>query len=347
MRPPRIDLLTVRRGLGKVRQWLRPAPVSTPDPAGPRIVNPRMWPWFRSAFDRRLNRRLLLRQLAPVLAAMPEPPIAVTTLPITADLMGLLPVRRWVYYCVDDFGQWPGLDHEPLQRMEAEVVARADVIMAVSQNLQERIARMGRPSHLLTHGVDLDFWRNPAPGETIPELAGLERPLVVFFGVIDRRMDLAFVQRLAADLDRGTVLLVGPEEDSDPALLRTPRVVRLPSQPYGRLPGLAREAAVLIMPYADLPVTRAIQPLKMKEYLATAKPVVVRDLPATHAWADCLDQCASPEAFSAAVLARLRDGTPGGQLEARRRLGKETWDEKARTFERLALEALPDAVRCS
>ena len=26
MRPPRLDLLTLKRGLGKVRQWLRPGP---------------------------------------------------------------------------------------------------------------------------------------------------------------------------------------------------------------------------------------------------------------------------------------------------------------------------------
>ena len=39
-----------------------------------------------------------------------------------------------------------------------------------------------------------------------------------------------------------------------------------------RAPALAREAAVLIMPYADLPVTRAMQPLKLKEYLATDRP---------------------------------------------------------------------------
>ena len=343
MRPPRLDLLTLRRGLGKVRQWVRPArsspgadaPLSPK--AGPRVLNPRMWPWLRSTLDRRLNRALLLRQLAPVVAAMPEAPVAVTTLPIVADLMGPLAVRRWVYYCVDDFGQWPGLDQKPLQRMEEEVVARADEIIAVSENLRERIAGMGRSSHLLTHGVDLKFWRNPTTGMTIPELAVLERPLVVFFGVIDRRMDVAFVQRLAADLDRGTVLLVGPEEDSDTALLHTPRVVRLPSQPYGRLPGLAREADVLIMPYADLPVTRAMQPLKLKEYLATGKPVVVRDLPAVRAWADCLDLCAAADAFSAAVRARLREGLPEGQRQARRRLAGESWDGKAETFRGWAL----------
>ncbi len=358
MRPPRLDLLTLKRGLGKVRQWLRPAPAAAPDAAAPRVLNPRMWPWLRSGFDRRLNRMLLLRQLAPVVAALPEPPVAVTTLPIVADLMGRLPVRRWVYYCVDDFGQWPGLDGKPLRRMEEEVVAKADRIVVASENLQERIARLGRKSDLLTHGVDLDFWRNHTPlprsgergrgeGETIPELANLERPLIVFWGVIDRRMDLAFVRRLAGDLDRGTLLLVGPEDNPDPELYRIPRVVHLPSLPFERLPTLAREAAVLVMPYADLPVTRAMQPLKLKEYLATGKPVVARDLPAARCWADCLDLCASPEAFSAAVRARLRDGLPGDQSKARRRLAEETWDEKARVFERLALEALPDAVACS
>ncbi len=90
-----------------------------------------------------------------------------------------------------------------------------------------------------------------------------------------------------------------------------------------------------------------MQPLKLKEYLATGKPVVVRDLPAVRDWADCLDLCASPEAFSAAVRARLRDGLPDDQRLARRRLADESWSEKARKFERLALEALPDAAPCS
>ena len=159
-----------------------------------------MWPWFRSSFDRRLNRILLLRQLAPVIASLPEPPIAVTTLPIVADLVGRLPVRRWVYYCVDDFAQWPGLDGKPLQRMEEEVVARADRIVAVSENLQQRIASLGRKADLLTHGVDLDFWTDPRIGEAPAELAILERPLIAFWGVTDRRMDLAFVRRLAGTL---------------------------------------------------------------------------------------------------------------------------------------------------
>ena len=152
--------------------------------------------------------------------------------------------------------------------------------------------------------------------------------------------------RLAADLPRGTIVLVGPQCDCDPALKRTDRVVCLGAVPYEMLPHLAREAAVLIMPYADIPVTRAMQPLKLKEYLATGKPTVVRDLPATREWRDCLDLAATAEAFSAAVRLRLTTGLPEDQRRARARLKAEGWAAKARLFERFALGTEVPRTRC-
>ncbi|HKI32057.1 MAG TPA: hypothetical protein VKA46_09325 [Gemmataceae bacterium] len=340
MRTPRLDLATLRRGLEKAHQWLRPrAPRATEAlPANLSVHNPRMWPWFTRGLDRRLNCRLLRRALLPVVQALPEPPVAVTTLPIVADLMGALPVRRWVYYCVDDFSVWPGLDQKTLGALEEVVVRRADVLIAVSQTLQARLAVMGRESHLLTHGIDAEFWSGPGIPLETATLAGLKRPLVVFWGVTDRRMDTAFVRRLATDLAQGTILLVGPADDPDPALLALPRVVRRSPLPFAQLPALAREAAVLVMPYADLPVTRAIQPLKLKEYLATGRPVVVRRLPATEPWGDCLDLADTPEEFSMTVRRRLPEGLPEAQRGARARLAGEQWDEKARLFARWAVE---------
>ena len=116
-------------------------------------------------------------------------------------------------------------------------------------------------------------------------------------------------------------------------MLQTPRVAYLPSLPYERLPSLAREAAVLIMPYADLPVTRAMQPLKLKEYLATGKPAVVRDLPANRDWADCMDMISTREEFIMAVRTRLETGLPIEHQQARGRLAVEGWERKAQVFE--------------
>jgi len=150
-------------------------------------------------------------------------------------------------------------------------------------------------------------------------------------------MDTAFVSRLANDMHEGTVLLLGPKDQPSPELLKLPRVVCHEPLPFAQLPALAREAAVLIMPYADLPVTRAMQPLKLKEYLATGRPTVVRDLPANRPWADGLDLAATPEQFSELVRLRLRTGLPAEQQQARQRLAQESWQAKARLFEEAAL----------
>jgi glycosyltransferase involved in cell wall biosynthesis len=336
-RTPRLDLATVARGLEKLRQWFFRPRASVRQPDRLRVLNPRMWPWFGSKLGRGLNRQVLIRQLAPALDSLPEPRVAVTTLPLVADLIGLLPVQRWVYYCVDDFGQWPGLDGKTLQAMETRVVEKADVLIAVSETLQQKLANQGRTAHLLTHGVDLDFWSVCGDPVICPELEGLERPLITFWGVVDRRMDVGFVQCLAAELKQGTIVLVGPAADPDPAIDRIARLRRVGSVPFEHLPHLAAAANVLIMPYADLPVTQAMQPLKLKEYLATGKPVVVRDLPANRAWADCLDVTATAESFSQTVRKRLETGLPDDQRQARLRLAKESWVDKARAFEQWAL----------
>jgi glycosyltransferase involved in cell wall biosynthesis len=338
-RRPRLDRATLVRGWEKLGQWLRPAPAPGALLENLRVVSPKVWPGFRRAWERRWNRALLARQLRPAISEMSEPPIAIATMPTAADLIGVLPVRRWVYYCVDDFSAWPGIDQVAARRLEDRLIDRVDVLIAVSESLRERIERRGRQAHLLTHGVDLEFWAwsNPTPSSLspLPQSRGEKQKTILFWGLIDRRMDVEFVRRLAETLGEGRILLVGPEDNPDPVLRQLPRVEQRPGVPLAELPALAAQADVLIMPYIDAPVTRAMQPLKLKEYLATGKPVVVRELPANREWSDALDLAATPEEFAEAVRSRLNTGLPASQRTARQRLGAESWVAKADQFARL------------
>ncbi|MBL8817477.1 MAG: hypothetical protein JNL58_15735 [Planctomyces sp.] len=349
-RAPRLNLATAQRALEKLRDWTRRNDVKTggdeqsgqssrdgvPD-ARPEVVSPRMWPWFSQKSDRKLNRWLLRRQLQPLIERMPRPVTALTTLPITADLAGVLPVDRWVYYCVDDFSQWPGLDGDTLRRMDREMIRKADSIVAVSETLQSMIATEGRVSTLLTHGVDVDFWKRPQTDTRITcrvdELLPKDVPLIVFWGVADRRMNTASLRALSKALRTEKIVIVGPTQDPDPAICSLPNVVMLPALPIETLPYVAAKAAVLIMPYSDLPVTRAMQPLKLKEYLATGRPVVANHLPSVEPWVDCLDSACNPEQFASLVLLRLRTGTPISQRLGRKRLEDESWSVKAMLLE--------------
>jgi glycosyltransferase involved in cell wall biosynthesis len=334
MRVPRLDWLTARRAAEKCWHWRPVAGHAGRLPRNLTVTSPKMWPWFSRSGDRWLNQKLLTHHLRRELQTLPSAPVAVTTLPIVADLIDHIPVKRWVYYCVDDFTQWPGLDHTMLRLLEKRLLERVDVVIAASDELAHRLAELGRDAEVLTHGVDSESWHSD---DAHPQLASLEPPLAVFWGTIDRRLDVEMIHRLGTQMARGTIVLVGPLNSPDPALLSSPRTVHVPAVPFSELASVAHSAAVLIMPYKDLPVTRVMQPLKLKEYMATGKPAVVADLPATHAWADCVDRVDTPEAFSRVVRDRFTSGLSEEQRTARKRLSDESWASKAAQFARWSM----------
>jgi glycosyltransferase involved in cell wall biosynthesis len=340
-RPPRLDLRTMQRVLEKLGHWVSPAPPQDDQPryqVSPQIISPRMWPSFASRAARSLNKQLLKSSLVPAIEALGAPPIVITTLPIMADLVGEIPAKRWVYYCVDDFSVWPGYDGKTMAAMERELVAKVDVTVAVSEHLADGLRKLGASPHLLTHGVDIDAWRPSKQPLNLPaEFSGLEGPFIVFWGVIDRRMDIEWLAALSKVLKKGSILLFGPKEDPNPALYDIPKLFLRDAIKFARLPEIAATANVLIMPYINAPVTQAMQPLKLKEYLATGKPVVVRSLPATRPWADACDACETIDEFVLTIISHISrhqsNAIPDDQISARTRLNGESWKYKAEQFE--------------
>ncbi|MGL5094747.1 MAG: hypothetical protein ACRDD1_04120, partial [Planctomycetia bacterium] len=252
------------------------------------------------------------------------------------------PVDRWIYYCVDDFSVWPGLDGPMLAAAEARLVPRMDRIVVVGDELRRRVEALGRSADVLTHGVDLDHWTAAESLKPHPALADLPRPIALFWGVVDRRLDIDWLRALTSAGVMGSTVLVGPEQNPNPAVHSLPGLVRIGATPLDELPAMAVAAAVLVMPYADLPVTRAMQPLKLKEYLATGRPTVVRRLPAVEPWADALDACTNAEGFTSAVRSRRDGAIPPEQRAARERLTDESWDAKAARFAAIIDETAAD-----
>ncbi len=350
MRRPRLDRTTFRRGFEKLRQWFQSlagggSPAAVNHAEEPVVVRPVMWPSFSRRWERSWNRRLLLRQLAHPIAALSKPRTVVTTIPIVADLLGLLPVDRWVYYRVDDFRHWPEMDGQVMADMEQALIAGVDQIVAASTRLREGAQRQGREALLLTHGVDWRMWHETetAPSELRDRAKALFEPIalprLLFWGSINWQMDEAVLTALSRGLEV-SIILVGPVTDCPAGILRLPRVRTVGPVPPSLLPLLAELATILIMPYKGGPGLEESQPLKLKEYLATTRPAVVRDLPANREWADALDLASTPEAFVEAVRLRLETGLPSHQRLARQRIRQEGWEQKAALFELVLFRGL-------
>ncbi len=189
---------------------------------------------------RALNRVSVVKTVRAAAGALEfTDPILVVAAPNAADYLGALGERLSVYYCIDDFTQWPGALTRQNRRLGRDAAPRCDVVMATAQNLREKKTRGGRVPLYLSHGVDVEHFADcegPVPGA----ISALPRPVIGFFGAISPWVDLDLIAGIARSRPSWSIVLVGPA-DVD--------VERLRALPNVHLPGK--------VPYAELPASRA------------------------------------------------------------------------------------------
>ena len=175
------------------------------------------------------------------------------------------------------------------------------------------------------------LWIDAAKPDPDSPLSRMRRPIVGMFGVFDRRVDGDALRASAQALPQATFVVLGPVVDREPGEFRDlGNLVFLGSLPYERLPRHVAHFDVCILPYVVDETTRSINPLKLKEYLATGKPVVSTPLPEAERLGAYLT-LAEPAMFAQAVAAALDPSRiPPQGLDAY--LHSESWDAKSERF---------------
>src|SRR3546814_7181189 len=104
--------------------------------------------------------------------------------------------------------------------------------------------------------------------------ADSRQPVVGYLGSCHEMIYLPLIEWRATQRPYGTFLLVGHAAVDVSRLERLPNVVLAGAQPYASLPRWARAYDVAIIPYRMTRQVANANPLKLREYLATGKPVV-------------------------------------------------------------------------
>jgi glycosyltransferase involved in cell wall biosynthesis len=282
-------------------------------------------PGVRAA--RALNRRLWRRTVGDRARGMGlDRPILWTSLPTALDARAVMPHRALVYYCGDEFGALDGVDHAPVLALERELADAADLIVAS----HPRLAAKFDPAKtaLLPHGVDLDrFARVPEPKRDGPSFAG-------FLGRIDDRLDFAAVARAAQSLPDWRFALAGPVApsagDGLRALAKLPNVSLMGPIAPEKVPALLKGWTAALLPYRDTEMTRACDPLKLREYLAAGVPVAAFDIEGVRPYAQALRLC-DAETLAEALKALATE--PAAARAARvRSVAADDWRARAATL---------------
>jgi glycosyltransferase involved in cell wall biosynthesis len=249
------------------------------DRAGVHVVNPVMVPWFKR-WVRRFNCRSLLRKYRQLAESHQiTDPIVLTTFPYAVDFMKAVPEGMKIYYCVDDFLDYPGVNHADWGRMEGELLEAIDGLVVTSRDLARKRLNSCPLLHL-PHGVDFEhFFDAVARPTPVPALERLPRPVVGFFGLISEWVDRDLIGYLSEQFPGVSFVLIGRAEAGLGALARRPNVHCLGLVPYAELPAYARYFDVGLIPFVLNRLTRAVNPLKLMEYFALGLPVLATRLP--------------------------------------------------------------------
>jgi hypothetical protein len=335
LRAPRLNRADVERALEIGRDWLRPdarSAASRPwceTPPQLHRFRPLMHPFYGTRVGAAVNDVWVAAQVRARARALGlSRPVLLTTVPNVAGLVGQLEERCAVYYCVDDFETWPGYAGGAIRALESKLVSRVDGLVATAEALVEKHGRPGLPILRLPHGVDASHFG--APADAPAALASVPRPRLLSLGLWDERVDAGL---LAAVLDARPgwqLVMVGKRTAPPTPLDLHPRVLSVPPVSYAEVPCWLQHADVLLVPYVRNAQTDTINPLKLRELLATGRPVAATALPEIVRLGESLVSTGDGvDGFLAAIERALVLGDDAGTAAHRRAaVASETWEAR-------------------
>jgi UDP-galactopyranose mutase len=253
-----------------------------------------------------------------------------------------------VYDCMDELSAFRGAS--PLLRtLEQELLARADLVFTGGQSLYEAKRDRHPRVHAFPSSIDAaHFARARARLEEPADQAGIARPRLGFFGVIDERFDVELIGTVARLRPRWQFVLVGPVVKIDPATLpRSENIHYLGMKSYEELPAYLAGWDAALLPFARNESTRFISPTKTPEYLAAGKPVVstsIRDVVRPYGELGLVRIADEPGEFVRACEEAMREDAAARVEKVNALLAQTSWD---RTWARMSelIEAVVSARR--
>jgi UDP-galactopyranose mutase len=269
--------------------------------------------------------------------------------PMALDFAPELSAELTIYDCTEECSPVQGASTEPGED-EWRLLSLADLVFTGGASLFE--ARCNRRLHVypFPSGVDLQhFAQARGIHEPPDDQVGIARPRIGYAGVIDERVDLELLDRVATLRPEWRFVMIGPVSNIDPeSLPRRSNIHWLGMKEYRELPAYFAGWDVGMLPYAVNEATRFISPTKTPEYLAAGLSVVstpIRDVVQPYGNLGLVRIASTAEDF---VLAAERSMAFGLTMKWRRRvdafLSTLSWDDTCSSMRTLITDALETKV---
>jgi teichuronic acid biosynthesis glycosyltransferase TuaH len=262
--------------------------------------------WLPRRVDPRADARLSASVVQATRRLGMTQPVLWLNDPMSADLL-----RRtgWpsLYDITDDWlqAERSPREHARLVEAEAYLLAHCDHVVVCSPRLLE--TKPAPRVTLVQNAVDLDAYATQLPKPSdLPT-----GKVVLYVGTLHRdRLDVDLCAALAHALaGSATLTFVGPLalSDTDRRLLTDAGAVLLGPRDHTSVPAYLKSADVLVVPHVVSEFTDSLDPIKVYEYLAAARPVVSTPVAGFRELHEAHVEVVPAPRLAASVMARVAD----------------------------------------
>lgn len=197
---------------------------------------------------------------------------AVVQHPFWTPLVEALQFKCCLYDCIDLHSDFSGSDSHGLEKLENRLIRIADHIVVTSEHLQNRLNTLKKPQ-IIRNGCEFNRFSNIEHKENSTKIT------IGYVGSVSSWFDFDMVNFAANAQPNWTFNIYGAIEDGI-VLWNIPKNVKFHREiPYEQVPFIMSSFDVAIIPFKIMPLTKAVNPVKIYEYAAAGKPVVSTALP--------------------------------------------------------------------
>lgn len=239
--------------------------------------------------------------------------------------------KTYIYYTRDNM---IAVDYWKAQgiRIEAALMAKADLVVANSTYLAELARKFNARSYYVGQGCDVTLFDKKLIKSIPEDVQNIPSPVIGYIGVLyTLRLDIEVLVHIAKSRPDWSLVLVGPEDEGfkNSELHQIENVYFPGRKKMEELPSYLNTFDVALNPQKLNEVTRGNYPRKIDEYLAMGKPVVATKTDAMGVFTDYVYLAEDKEQYVKLIERALSENTTEKEKEREKLARSHTWEANA------------------
>jgi glycosyltransferase involved in cell wall biosynthesis len=231
-----------------------------------------------------------------------------------------------IYYCYDEISgtiwssKWGKIYEQKFASTTGQIITSSETLASKFEGKHRRI-------HAVKNGVNLEIFAGMKQEKTKTNKLG-------YIGAVDDRIDFELLAEVARSMPDFTFEMVGTLKVAIPDFC-PPNILFLGSKDQRELPAFLGTWDLCLIPFVKTPLTKAIYPLKINEYLMSGKPVLTTSFTDLSEFSGLITEANEAEEFVDKIKREIKNNN---RLKIQRRMNfakDNSWEHRTQEFLRL------------